>query len=80
LIYWFPWTDYSVLRASPFGHHGGRSPPLRGVVEPSFCLSAVRIWAEQSGNAVGLTGIFLEIGFPGRNRNQRENIENFRAF
>jgi hypothetical protein len=43
LIYWLPGTDYSALRASPFGSPYGRSPPLRGVVEPSCCLSAVRI-------------------------------------
>ena len=26
---WLPGTDYSVLRASPFGSPFGRSPPLR---------------------------------------------------
>jgi hypothetical protein len=43
LIYWLPGTDYSALRASPCGSPYGRSPPLRGVVEPACFLSAVRI-------------------------------------
>jgi hypothetical protein len=36
---WCRLRDYSALRASPFGSPCGRSPPLRGVVEPGlfFC-------------------------------------------
>jgi len=34
---WLPGTDYSALRASPLrGRPKGRSPPLRGVVEPGL--------------------------------------------
>src|SRR5580704_14822844 len=49
----FHGADYSALRPSPCRSPSGRSPPLRGVVEPSFCLSAVRISADQSGSVVG---------------------------
>ena len=42
-----------IFAPHPSCRPSGRSPQLRSVVEPSFCLSAVRISADQSGNAVG---------------------------
>ena len=54
-FYWLSGTDYSALRASPCGSpsQGLRAINLAcgQVVEPSFCLSAVRIGADSLGNA-----------------------------
>jgi hypothetical protein len=50
----------------PSGRPGGRSSPLRGAVEPACFMSAVRISADASGNAVGLIRNFFKIGSPGR--------------
>jgi hypothetical protein len=40
---WCRKEDYSALRASPSGSACGRSNWLRQFVEPSFCLSGVRM-------------------------------------
>src|SRR5882757_420981 len=43
LFFWCRKEDYSALRASPFGSPFGRSKWLRHFVEPTFCLSGVRM-------------------------------------
>jgi hypothetical protein len=64
------WTDYSrcalTLRVALAGDRR-----RRGVVEPSFCLSAVRIIADESRNAVGLNWDFFENWLPGTDSNRR---------
>jgi hypothetical protein len=67
LILWVPGTDYSALRASPLrGRPKGRSPPLRAVVEPACCLSAVRIDAVKRPIRGCVIQIILKSGSPGR--------------
>jgi hypothetical protein len=60
ILYWLPGTDYSALHASPFGSPCGRSPPLRGVVEPYCFLSAVRIVASEHLNSGGVARPFIK--------------------
>jgi hypothetical protein len=46
---WLPGTDYSALRASPSGSPFGRSPPLRGVVEPGLFHVGGSNWGRSVG-------------------------------
>ena len=64
----------------PAGRPKGRSPPLRGVVEPS-CLCRRFEWAATGrGARSGQNCNFVKTGSPGRIRNRRKNIENSGVF
>jgi hypothetical protein len=66
--------DYSALRASPFGSPCGRSPPLRGVVEPALFYVGGSNSRDQLFAPISVIGAFLAFGSPGRIRTADQRI------